>query len=630
MIAKPAFAGFGTARSFCRCDQSVTRFFTDLVGPEVPWNRTTWITVSALVFLWAALFSLTWATWGDLTIDCGREMYVPAVLSEGKTLYKDVWFGVPPAAPYLNSFLFRLFGIHLNVLYWAGSLSALGSAVFLFLTGLRLGSSVIGWTAGAVVIVQAFAPWLFSFPLPYSFSSVYGCLVTCIYVWLLVGAAKSTKWLWVFGAGMAAAAALMLRIEFGTACYVVLLLLIAARGFQRRTWKGVLKDALAIMPGFVLCLAVIRWMLSLGGVEFITQENLLSWPTSYFMKAYGKVWLEFTGFTLTNIAFAQALLRLSTLAGVVLGFRALLGRARSPRAPVYRAAQAFLLALLTLALLVPSLPWQADDRYNWICFPRDMVLIVGVAAILAWWHFFRNFSFKSSPAFPLLFTFSSTLAFRQLMGMRSVGYPIYYNGPSVLCFLFLLAAAIVPPSRHSPTLSHQAKMLVCFGCILAAAFHSTPILVLHQRLVPLMTERGTIYVSRHMSENYQAAIAFLKEKASAGESVLSVPEDTSLYFLSGTHCPVRVCAFTPGVLAPGKMTEEVIREIDRKPVRYLLWSNRDFSVGYGTPIFGVDFDRPVGDYLKSHYGPVRSLIPNQDSGWNAVIWERLPGPGPSQ
>ena len=71
-------------------------------------------------------------------------MYVPVALSEGKMLYRDVSYVYTPAAPYLNSFLFRLFGVHLNVLYWAGSLSALGSAIFLYLTGMRLGSWVIG------------------------------------------------------------------------------------------------------------------------------------------------------------------------------------------------------------------------------------------------------------------------------------------------------------------------------------------------------------------------------------------------------------------------------------------------------------------------------------------------------
>jgi hypothetical protein len=117
----------------------------------------------------------------------------------------------------------------------------------------------------------------------------------------------------------------------------------------------------------------------------------------------------------------------------------------------------------------------------------------------------------------------------------------------------------------------------------------------------------------------------MKEKAAVGESVLSVPEDTSLYFLSGTYCPTRVYSFTPGAVAPGKMTDDTIREIEEKPVRYLLWSNRIFPE-FGVPVFGEDFDRPLGDYLKSHYRPVRQLMPftGAFSDWTAVIWERKP------
>ena len=77
------------------------------------------------------------------------------------------------------------------------------------------------------------------------------------------------------------------------------------------------------------------------------------------------------------------------------------------------------------------------------------------------------------------------------------------------------------------------------------------------------------------------------------------------------------------------MTEEVIQEIDCRPVRYLIWSNGDFSDN-GARAFGVDFDRTLGDRLKSHFQLVRPLVPIQDPGWNAWIWERLPEPGPSQ
>jgi hypothetical protein len=71
------------------------------------------------------------------------------------------------------------------------------------------------------------------------------------------------------------------------------------------------------------------------------------------------------------------------------------------------------------------------------------------------------------------------------------------------------------------------------------------------------------------------------------------------------------------------MTDEFIQEIEQKPVRYLLWSNRLFWE-YGVPIFGRDFDKNIAEYLKSHYHRLRPLPPQTISlaDWNAQIWER--------
>jgi len=70
------------------------------------------------------------------------------------------------------------------------------------------------------------------------------------------------------------------------------------------------------------------------------------------------------------------------------------------------------------------------------------------------------------------------------------------------------------------------------------------------------------------------------------------------------------------------MTEEVINEIERKRVRYLLWSNRSFTE-YGVPTFGRDYETAFAGYLTSHYRPVGPLVANTDPGWAAVVWERL-------
>jgi hypothetical protein len=99
----------------------------------------------------------------------------------------------------------------------------------------------------------------------------------------------------------------------------------------------------------------------------------------------------------------------------------------------------------------------------------------------------------------------------------------------------------------------------------------------------------------------------------------------SLYFLSATRAPARAYFFTPGVVAPGKMEQDAIRQIDRSRTRYVIWSNRTFLED-AAPIFGKDFNQALGGYLTSHYHALGPLLPDDSAGqdWTAVVWERNP------
>ncbi len=593
-------------------------YFTRLIsGAPARWNLTTVGGLSTLILIWAALLHATWATWGSLTVDSGHEMYIPTVLAEGKMLYRDVWFMYGPLAPYFNSFLFRVFGAHLNVLYWAGSLSALGSAVFLYLTGMRLSSWLAGFTAGTVLLLEAFHPTFFCFPLPYSFSAVYGCLTACIFLWLVVTVSACKGWGWMFGAGMAAAAALLLKLEFGTACYATLALLIVARGFQRCSWRSILRDSIAILPGILICAVVIRWMISIAGVNFILQENFMSWPTSYFMRTYGKFWLAQTGFSLSLPAFAEAAKQALIFLGFWQGAHLLLTWKRPRRGSILLRVVLFLAALAYLVIYVPG-----GDVSHALLFPKEMVLYVTLAGLAALFYFWRQREIARASALILVLIFSGLLAFRILLRMAPWDYAIYYNGPVVLSFLLLLRP-FIPEFGNSRRSFFVAEMLVCLGCLAAPGLYARRVASETAGWVPLTTERGTIIVKKSLADQYRVAIQFMKEKNAQGEAVLSVTEDTSLYFLSGTHCPTRVFAFNPGMLVPGKMTAEVINELERNNVRYLIWSNRIYPE-YGALRFGVDFDRPMGNYLMSHYHRARPLVatPVSLGDWNAYVWER--------
>ena len=607
-------------------------FFSRLLSASpVPWNWKTLSGLAALVVIWAAWFYGTWETWGWLTSDSGREIYVPAALSQGKTLYRDIWYLYGPLAPYLNSFLFRIFGIHLNVLYWAGSLAALGCAILLYSAGMRMSSALAGWTAAAVVLTQSFHHSLFSFPLPYSFASAYGCLTACLFLWLMVRASNSVSRAWVLGAGITAAIAVLFKLEIGISCYGGLGLLIATRAITRRSWKFAVRDIAACLPGLMICAIVSIWMISLGGFEFLTQENISSWPTSYFMRTYGRYWLAWTGFRLSAAAFVISAKRTVLLLGILQGFHLILSLKSMPRRLIALRIALFTVALVYFASLVmrygPVQMFQETARN--IFFPQDIVLYVSVAAIAAWLYFARRPNEHLSTAPLLCFSFASLFGFRILLMNMPCGYPIFYNGPAVLSML-LLVRQLIPANGHSRRLRFGVEGTVCAMILVAAAVNWNRLVEnAFPRTARLTTARGSVFLSPQMAEQYQAAINFMAEQKLRGQEVLSVPEDTSLYFFSATDCATRVYAFDPGVVAPGRMTAEAIQQIETKPVRYLIWSNRLFPE-YNALRFGIDFDQELGQYLFSHYHRVRPLVqhPVDFQDWSAFVWERNAGISP--
>lgn len=602
---------------------SVSNLNALLSEPPSGRDLTTYLAFLALTALWAFLFHKTWATWGNVTIDSGREMYVPAALAQGKVLYHDLSYPYPPLAPYFNAVLFRLFGIHLEVLYWAGSLSALVSAILLFCTGARLSFRLAGWTAGAVLVFEAFRRSLFSFPLPYSFAAVYGCLIACLFTWLLAKIATSDRRIWRFAIATAAGLALLLKLEFGAACYGALALLVTVNCLRERSWKKLWQWFVAVLPAAAVCCAVGVWMVSLRGADFITHENMDSWPSSYFMHEYGKMWLKSTGLDLSTLALKTAAIQILALlcVAVVLHwiFRRMEGSER-------RLLLWIALAVVGLIFVLQSLPSSSIALFHanlWLRnnldilgFPPAMAVLVLGAAV--WWSLAKGPSNRTTIA--ILFAFAGILPFRALLETRSYGQSIYYDGPEILCML-IVASIVLAPLGSTARLRSCATILISALCLLSTITDSNIFLPYFSTFVPLVTERGTIRLSKDLERNYAAAIAFMKEKASEGESTLSIPDDASLYFFSGTDSPSRVLAFIPGVVAPGKMTNEVIAQMDTNKPRFLIWSNKQYP-GYGAPRFGTDFDIPIGEYLRSHYHPIGPIVQPDPTEWNAVVWER--------
>ena len=327
-----------------------------------------------------------------------------------------------------------------------------------------------------------------------------------------------------------------------------------------------------------------------------------------------------TGFDLSVPAFRGAARFTFIFLGFWQGLHLLLTWRRENWRWILARAVFFFVAVGYFLISVPG-----DDFLRPIFFPQDMLLYVmagAVASLLYFLFHWRQRDSQGASGLILLSIFSSLLAFRILLDVTPWQYAIYYNGPVVLSFLLLLRP-LIPQQGTDRRAVFLAELLICLGCVAVPALYTRRIVKISTGWVPLTTERGTIFARPVQVEQYRAAVRFMQEKGAKGEAVLSIPEDVSLYFFSETHCPTRVLAFTPGVLVPGKMTEDTIRQIEQKPVRYLVWSNRLFPE-YGVASFGTDFDQTMGNYLRTHYHRAYMLAPDyfRISEWNAFVWER--------
>jgi len=584
------------------------------------WNQRTWIALATLILLWGVLFWGTWGRWGNVTIDSGREVYVPAVLAEqGKTLYKDIWYLYGPAGPYFNALLYQVFGTRLETTYWAGSLAALGSAVFLLLAGKQAGVMVSGWVAGAILLIQAFVPTLFCFPFPYSFASVYGCLVSCAFLWVVLKAFGERGIKWTTIAGLLAGIAYVLKLEYGMAAYIGLAALVVCRGVAQRSWRIVGLGLAASLPGVVLSAAVSAWAIGLGGLDFLLHENLMSWPTSYFMRTYGRAWMSRT----MSGGFNEPVLFIAILFVLYVTFWLSLGLMRLAKARGSKGV-AMTLGIICSATLILFLAASGNlygtAPWYWFGVPKFMPVLVGIGAV----YLAYRAALGSATALYLLpaVVFSLALCTRLVNGIMVWDYAIFYSGPLMAAFIAMLGWVVNRFDGRLTAGFAKSQWAVGGLAITAATLTLLPTYLGGRHLEPLVTPRGSIYVSPAQAYGYRWLLDHIEQQSRQGKRVISIPEDTSLYFLSKTVGP-RVFAQVPGTLVPGRMTEEFLKELDDPAITGIVWSNRTFGE-YGPTRYGVDYDAEVGAYIKQNFEPVLHIAKpgSTASDWQADLWRR--------
>jgi hypothetical protein len=562
-----------------------------------------------LLLTLAALCALTWRKWGYLPIDSGREMYVPAEIVAGKRLYFDLWYPYGPLIPYWHAILFRIFGIHLGVLIGTG-IAVVSAITFLLYSVSRVFLPVgLSFAAVFAFLLQAFQVDLFNYILPYSYAAAYGSMFAVLLLWVLLRNEGETNTLHWMAAGFVAGLMALTKLEFGAAGYAALACAVAIRGFRTKSARALLVPLCAVLPGAILCVGIYRWYLHTAGADFFLGQNLSILPSSHFQQHFAVLWNQKTGLILSPGAVALSTFRGLAGFGLLSAAIVLAGR--------FKAAQWALPAVALGLCLFPE-NREAVKLLRLFFFNNGMIWSGLVVLSLA----LRSRA-KDSWRAVLLCTIAMACGVRALTKMSPYGYAMFFD---VLVYLTWLVGLCEVAKRFCVRLDGVfGRVLTAILCasVVALTLDYYPI---RERSYAVSSERGMLYTAPELGKGYLQALAFLESAKRSSKRVVILPEDTSLYFLSGTSAPSRWYLVLPQVLAPGQETAQYIEELGRAAPRYILVSDRA-TPEFGLAVFGVDYGQQIMTWIKEHYRVTQQIgdyrpvaFPGE---WGALIYERV-------
>jgi hypothetical protein len=533
-----------------------------------------------------------WRKWGDLTADTGRELDLPRRLAEGQLLYRDARFYYGPLAPYLNALLYRLFGVHLDVLVWAG----IASAALLCIALYRLARFFVPrWGAAAVSVAflylcafaQLYVGGTFNFVLPYTFAATYGILAaTWSLVFLIEHLRTQRRERFFLSVACLVLAALSKVEAFAPALAahsVFLAAMLVARSRLRRTYLAGYGVAAAAVGGVWGALAVAvgpsLWTENVAGVVNRGSRRFVLWAMGFADPAAS---LRAMGL---SAALLVAVMLLSFLVSRMLSRRSLPGPAAWGLATA-----------VGLATLFAYRYWQLHVHFR--VLPVAMTVAVTVLAVLYAKQPGRR---REWLGHALVWVFGLACLGRIVLASRPQHYGFYLLPAGLVCVGLLFF-------DYGPRLSGSgvwpARVFGAAGIGLLAASASLAFAD-SQRLFALHTyeldvPRGRLWIVNRWGLEGPAVHAL--SRLPPETRLATVPEGAGLLFFSGLREADSMFSYLPMEVVGPAGDDALLRRWKANPPDVIAWIGRPMAE-FGSAGFGVDYARRSMSWVREEYEP---------------------------
>ncbi|HXU10002.1 MAG TPA: glycosyltransferase family 39 protein, partial [Blastocatellia bacterium] len=575
----------------------------------------------------------SWERWGNPLVDCGREMNQPLRLASGEMLYSGVRHIYGPLSPYVNAFLYKIFGPSLGVLYADGIVTAMIILTMVYWLSRRLMERSASTAATLSVMWLCAFKQAGNYVLPYSYSALHGCALGLVSLALLIRFIERRelarpRYAMLALSGAVAGLAMLAKTEMGLAALsagIAGVALTCSPNVRR-----ILVHGLAYLaPALVLALGVYGYFVARTGWNTIAHESFLFFRNLppelvYFNK-------RVSGFDQPLQSIVQMLgaaVRLASLGGVIATVSMLFARRRhEPSATHIKIAdlsvsdagsasygQIWLLLALSIAIFV-VVPFSGALNWEKGPYLAMPVLLIGLIAF-EFARYRKQTSKGESNVQTIVLLVITVYALaslaRVILRVRSGGaYASYLLPGSVILFTYGWAQPFADLFRDQRT--RRLARNIAIGVILADAVLTAGLLSIRYRdknTYLLKTDRGNMLAVPDLGQSMNEAIGFIKRETSESDPVAVMPEGTSLNFFTGRPNPLREEITTPGYLDEAGEARAIKQLIDSN-TKLILLTNRA-TPEFGAKVFGQDYCRTLMGWIEQNFEECAILGPNHD------------------
>lgn len=235
---------------------------------QLPFDFSTFFSIVILICIGTIMLFLSWRKWPDLIVDFGGELYVPWQLMHGAVYNKDIIAGFGPLSYYINTFLFRIFGVNWMVIAIFNIVLIIVLTWILYRFFLKTTDRVTATLTCAVFLgIFAFSQYTgtgnYNFVTPYSHHLTHGVILSFITLYLFDIYAQTRQNRYIITIGISLGLVFLTKFEvFSALFFAIIFGLLFIHYTEKTIIQDIVKKAGMFIAGLIMPPAVLIAFLS--------------------------------------------------------------------------------------------------------------------------------------------------------------------------------------------------------------------------------------------------------------------------------------------------------------------------------------------------------------------------------